>query len=369
MKAMPVNANILALNPYVPGKPIEELAREYGLNPDTIIKLASNENPLGMSAQARKVIEQVASQVNFYPDGNSFDLKQALAHHYQLTTEQIVLGNGSNDVLDLIARVFLNDQKAAIFSEYAFAVYPIVTQLQAAKAIVTPAKNWGHDLDAMLSAITDQTSVIFIANPNNPTGTLLTKTDIENFLTKVPNHIIVVLDEAYAEYLEDEENYPCGIDYLARYSNLIVTRTFSKIYGLAGLRIGYGLCTPEIADLLNRARQPFNINLIAQSAAIAALNDQDFVEQAKQVNQAGLLQLTQAFEQLAIDYIPSKANFISFAFKTAEQAKQANETFMRQGVIVRPLAGYQMPQYLRVSVGTTSQNARFIKVLTEIVNV
>lgn len=354
------NPNIAALRPYTPGKPIEELAREYGLNEADIVKLASNENPLGMSAKALSKMQKTAQSANFYPDGNSFELKKCLAEFYAVKSEQLVLGNGSNDVLDLIARTFLAPDKEAIFSEYAFAVYPIVTQLQNATAVITPANDWGHDLDAMLAAITGSTSVIFVANPNNPTGTMFGKTELEAFLAKVPERIIVVLDEAYSEYLVSNEQYPQGVSYLSQYTNLIVTRTFSKIYGLAGLRIGYGICSPEIAELLNRARQPFNVNLVAQEAAIESLNDNDFVKQAIAINTSGLRQLEAAFDEMRITYIPSKANFITFEITNAAEI---NEKLMQQGVIVRPLAGYKMPNHLRVSVGSAEQNQRFIDVL------
>lgn len=360
MKNLPINENIAALQPYVPGKPISELMREFGLS--DIVKLASNENPLGVSPKAKTAMQMAIETVNFYPDGNSFELKQALADFYQLSSDQLVLGNGSNDVLDLIARTFLSPEKEVIFSQYAFAVYPIVTQLVGATAVEVPAHEWGHDLDAMLSAITDKTAVIFIANPNNPTGTLLEKDAVEAFLQQVPAHIIVVLDEAYAEYLEHLPNYPRGVDYLAQYPNLIVTRTFSKIYGLAGLRIGYGMASSEIINVLNRARQPFNVNLVAQAAAEAALKDSDYVQRSVKTNTEGLEQLAQGLDGLDIEYIESYANFITF------KAPKASELYLKlleAGVIVRPLAGYKMADYLRVSVGDYEQNRRFLLALIE----
>lgn len=360
MSELKPNQNIAQLKPYVPGKPIAELMREYGL--DDIIKLASNENPLGVSPQVKQAIVDIASEVNFYPDGNSFELKQALSEFYALAPSQIVLGNGSNDVLDLIARTFLSSDKEAIFSEYAFAVYPIVTQLVDSKAVVVPAINYGHDLQGMIDAITDKTAVIFVANPNNPTGTLLKTEAIEAFLAQVPKHIIVVLDEAYAEYLLDNADYPQGLDYLNDYPNLIVTRTFSKIYGISGLRVGYGMASEQIIDWLNRARQPFNVNLVAQTAAIAALNDQAYVNQSIETNTLGLEQIYQGLDALDINYIDSYANFVTFE---VDNAAELYEKLLQAGVIVRPLAGYNMPNFLRVTIGDEAQNARFIVALTK----
>ena len=264
--------NITALKPYQPGKPIEELERELGLS--NIIKLTSNENPLGPSKSALNAIVQASKELTRYPDGNGFSLKAALAKHVQLTSDQITLGNGSNDVLELLARTFVSSNDEVIFSQYAFAVYPLVTQAIGAKAVIAPASDFGHDLDAMTTLISEKTKLIFIANPNNPTGTALAPKQVETFLKQVPESVIVVLDEAYVEYTTQQFN---TVAWLAGYPNLVITRTFSKAYGLAALRVGYSLSSPEIADCLNRIRQPFNVNSLALVAAVAALADKDYV--------------------------------------------------------------------------------------------
>ncbi len=355
---------IRAIAPYQGGKPIAEIAREYGLDEADIIKLASNENPLGMSPKAEEAIEAALVDVARYPDGNAFDLRAAVRTKYDVDDLQIVFGNGSNDILELAARAFLQTGDEAIYSQHAFAVYPLVTQAVGAKGIVVPAKDYGHDLDGFLQAITAKTRLIFIANPNNPTGTLIDKTTLLDFLKQVPKEVLVVLDEAYDEYLSADDQSE-AITWLGQFDNLIISRTFSKAYGLAGLRVGFGLMHADLADILNRIRQPFNVNLIAQAAATASIADGDFVARSYAANQAGMLQLTQGFDQLGLQYIDSYANFISFA---VDDAAQVNQVLLENGIIVRPVANYDMPDYLRVSIGLFSENKRFLAVLESIVN-
>jgi histidinol-phosphate aminotransferase len=357
---------VRSLKPYQPGKPIEELQREYGLS--EIIKLASNENPLGPSPMAIKAIQKEIDDLARYPDGNGFALKTKLSEKLRVNTNQITLGNGSNDILEFVARTFVQPAKEVIFSEYSFAVYPLVTQAIGATPRVVPAKNWGHDLQAMLEAITGNTRLIFIANPNNPTGTWLTRNELLEFLKQVPEHVLVVLDEAYFEYAQHEitglTDFPDGVQLLSEFENLIVTRTFSKAYGLAGLRAGYGLSNKTIADLLNRVRQPFNVNSLALAAATAALDDTEHLEQSIQVNKDGLNELTSAFDTLGLSYIPTAGNFISFDLD--QPAEPINQALLTRGIIVRPIANYSMPNHLRVTIGTQVENAYFIQALTEI---
>jgi len=348
--------NITALKPYQPGKPIEELERELGLS--NIIKLTSNENPLGPSKSALNAVVQASKELTRYPDGNGFSLKAALAKHVQLTSDQITLGNGSNDVLELLARTFVSSNDEVIFSQYAFAVYPLVTQAIGAKAVIAPASDFGHDLDAMTTLISEKTKLIFIANPNNPTGTALAPKQVETFLKQVPESVIVVLDEAYVEYTTQQFN---TVAWLAGYPNLVITRTFSKAYGLAALRVGYSLSSPEIADCLNRIRQPFNVNSLALVAAVAALADKDYIEQSRQLNEAGLKQYVTGFEQLGLTYIPSKGNFITVDVK--RNADSIYQSLLQQGVIVRPIANYGLPQHLRISVGLGEENQRCLDAL------
>ena len=348
--------NITALKPYQPGKPIEELERELGLS--NIIKLTSNENPLGPSKSVLSAIVQASKELTRYPDGNGFSLKAALAKHVQLTSDQITLGNGSNDVLELLARTFVSSNDEVVFSQYAFAVYPLVTQAIGAKAVIAPASDFGHDLDAMTTLISEKTKLIFIANPNNPTGTALAPKQVETFLKQVPESVIVVLDEAYVEYTTQQFN---TVAWLAGYPNLVITRTFSKAYGLAALRVGYSLSSPEIADCLNRIRQPFNVNSLALVAAVAALADKDYIEQSRQLNEAGLKQYVTGFEQLGLTYIPSKGNFITVDVK--RNADSIYQSLLQQGVIVRPIANYGLPQHLRISVGLGEENQRCLDAL------
>lgn len=353
---------VQALSPYQPGKPIEELARELGLNPAEIIKLASNENPLGPSEKALAAARKALEELCLYPDGNGFELKQALASRFGVSMDQITLGNGSNDVLEVIARCFADTDSEVVFSQYAFAVYPIVTQAIGAKGVSVPAKEWGHDLDAMAAAVTERTKLVFVANPNNPTGTVHTARAIEAFLDKIPERVLVVLDEAYCEYLTGDE-YPDGIKLLERYPNLIVCRTFSKAWGLAALRVGYAISSPAIADVLNRVRQPFNVDSVALAAATAVLQDEAYLNRSREVNEAGLRQLSEAFELIGLPYIPSAGNFI--AVEVGDQALGIYQALLSHGVIVRPVAGYGMPRHLRVSVGLPEENQRFLDALSQ----
>jgi histidinol-phosphate aminotransferase len=345
--------------PYVPGKPIDELAREYGLAGASIVKLASNENPRGPSPRVRDAIAAAAADVTRYPDGNAFALKTALAARYGVSREQIVIGNGSNDVLELAAQAFLRPGDHAVYSEHAFAVYPLATQARGATGIEVPARDYGHDLDAMLEAITPRTRLVFIANPNNPTGTWLPPAAVKAFLAAVPDEVVVVLDEAYAEYLGKEQRSPSAT-WLGEHANLIVSRTFSKAYGLAGLRIGFGLMDAVVADLLNRVRQPFNVNSVAQAAALAALADVEYVAESAALNRAGLRELASALDAMGVGHVPSHGNFL---LVHVGDAAQVYERLLRQGVIVRPVGNYGLPHHLRVTVGLPAENQRFIDAL------
>ena len=355
--------SVQKLSPYVPGKPVEELARELGLNPADIVKLASNENPLGPSAKVCAAISNALPELTRYPDGSGFALKAQLAEHYAVEPAQITLGNGSNDILELVARAWLAPGRNAVFSAHAFAVYPIATLASGAECREVPAKNYAHDLDAMAAAIDDNTRVVFIANPNNPTGTWFNQAALNAFLSKVPEHVLVVLDEAYIEYAADSD-LPDGMDYLSRYPNLLVSRTFSKAYGLAALRVGYAISSKEVASVLNRVRQPFNVNSLALVAACAALEDKEYLDQSRILNTQGMQQLEQGFKQLGLSWLPSRGNFIAVNFQ--RDAAAINDALLEQGVIVRPVAGYAMPTFLRVSIGTEAENQRFLDVLTQV---
>lgn len=355
--------HIRAIAPYQPGKPISELARELGLDQRNIIKLASNENPLGASPLATAAMREALADVNLYPDGNGFAMKQAICQKCGVAMEQIVLGNGSNDVLELVARAFLAPGKQAVYSQHAFAVYPLVTQAMGAKGVTVAARDFGHDLAAMRSAIASETRVVWVANPNNPTGTLLRKTALLEFLKLVPEQVLVVLDEAYDEYLTDDLK-SSSIEWLQEFENLVVTRTLSKAYGLAGLRVGFALANPIVADMMNRVRQPFNVNSLAQAAAVAALADDDFVQKSRELNRTGMTQIIHGFQRLGLDFIPSHGNFVSVKVKNAANVYQ---DLLKKGVIVRPVANYGLPDYLRVSIGLETENARFLQVLEEIV--
>ncbi len=366
VQALPANTYVRGLPAYVAGKPIEEVAREFGLDPLCIIKLASNENPLGMPDSAQQAITKMMAEVGRYPDANAFDLKRALAKRYQVPEEWLALGNGSNDILELAAKAFLAPGKSAVFSQYSFVVYPLATKSVGAEAIVVPATDGlGHDLDAMQKAIREDTKLVFIANPNNPTGTYLTPAQIESFLNAVPPHVMVVLDEAYNEYLEPALRFESS-QWVHRFSNLIVSRTFSKAYGLAGLRIGYAMAQAEAADLLNRVRQPFNCNVLAQAAALAALADRAFLEKTYQLNRDGYHQLVNAFDDLKLTYVPSYGNFV--LVKVGDDAgagERVNLKLLKAGIIVRPVGNYGLPNWLRISIGLHEENHALIKALPD----
>ncbi len=354
---------IRAIQPYQPGKPISELARELGLEEPHVIKLASNENPLGTSPLAIEAILNTLNETARYPDGSGFELKNALSQRYAIDTEQIILGNGSNDILDLAARVFLKPGAAAVYSQHAFAVYPLVVQAIGAHGISVPASDYGHNLSAMLEAITPETRIVFIANPNNPTGTLSDTNELLHFLTYISQDVLVVLDEAYNEYLP-ETHKTDSINWLEQFPNLIITRTFSKAYGLAGIRVGFGLAHTDIANLMNRIRQPFNVNSLGLAGALAALQDTEFVKRSYALNRTGMLQLTNGLRQLAVEYIPSYGNFLSFRVTGDEtNTQKVYQKLLQQGVIVRPLGIYEMPQHLRVTIGLESENQKFLQSL------
>ena len=350
-------AYIRAISPYLPGKPITELARDMGIPVESIVKLASNENPLGMSPKARAAMEKAAAGIERYPD--NFDLTRALAERYGLGMNQIVIGNGSNDVLDLAARVFLAPGRSAVFSRHAFAVYPLATMATGAECIVTPAKDFGHDLDAMRAAIRPDTRIVWIANPNNPTGNFLPYPQLKAFLQSLSQDVVVVLDEAYNEYLPPADRADT-VAWLKEFPNLLITRTFSKVYGLAGLRIGYALASAEVADLLNRVRQPFNANNLALAAAVAALDDHIFLAESYEANRRGMEQIIAGLKRLGLSHIPSHGNFVTFK---AGDAAGVNQRLLKQGVIVRPVANYAMPEHLRVTVGLERENIRFLDAL------
>ncbi|USE39099.1 histidinol-phosphate transaminase [Endozoicomonas sp. SCSIO W0465] len=351
------------MSPYQPGKPIEELAREQGLRVEDIVKLASNENPLGPPPSALQAMTESLVELARYPDGSSYLLKQALAEKLRVAPEQLTLGNGSNDVLVLLAESFLDTNSSAVFSQYAFVVYPLAVKAVGAEGIVVPALNYGHDLDAMAEAIQENTRMVFLANPNNPTGTCFSEQGLFGFLGKVPEDVIVVLDEAYFEYGLGGD-LPNGSELLDRYSNLVVTRTFSKAYGLAGARVGYSISNPDIADVLNRLRQPFNLNLPAQAGAMAALGDDAYLQQSIAINQQGMKYLEQGLAGLGLDWIPSSANFVTVDFK--RNAMPIYEGLLSRGVIVRPVASYGMPEHLRISIGLPEENRRCLDALGQI---
>ena len=350
-------SHIRTISPYAPGKPISELERELGLK--DIVKLASNENPLGTSPKALKAAQDALMDASRYPDGNGFELKAAISDRYGVQVESIVLGNGSNDLLELAARAFLEPGLSAVYSKHAFAVYALAVLAVGAQGIETEAKHWGHDLDLMLDNVAKDTRVVFIANPNNPTGTLLSKAEIESFLKRLPSSVVVVLDEAYNEYLPEGMDTE-SVKWLSQFPNLIITRTFSKAYGLAGLRVGFALANPELADMMNRVRQPFNVNSIAQAASIAALTDTAFLEQSREVNFSGMEQIIEGLNRLGLEHIPSFGNFLTFHVGNAGEIYQK---LLRLGVIVRPIAGYAMPEHLRVSIGLEHENEKFLKAL------
>ena len=351
---------VRAIAPYQPGKPISELAREFGLKEESFIKLASNENPRGIGPRTRAAIEGALGDIARYPDGNGHDLKTALSRRYGVESGCIVLGNGSNDVLELVALAFLGPGRAAVYAQHCFAVYPLATQARGARGIAVPAKDFGHDLGAMAGAIDDETYVVWVANPNNPTGTLLRSQELEAFVKRVPERVIVVIDEAYNEYLPPELKAET-LKWLKRHPNLVVTRTFSKAYGLAGLRVGYAFAHPCVADIMNRVRQPFNVNSLALRAAAAALDDMEFVARSFAENLQGMRQVEEGAKRLGLEWIPSHGNFITLR---VGKATEIYRRLLKRGVIVRPVGGaYQLPEHLRVTIGTAQENERFLSAL------
>jgi len=358
---------ILQLHAYEPGKPISDLQRELGLT--SIIKLASNENPLGVAPAAAQALASWDGNLSRYPDGNGLALKQKLAARHAISVNRITLGNGSNDVLELVARIFLGPGRNAVFSQYAFAVYPIATRGTNAEPRIVPALGvddampYGHDLDAFADYIDDNTGVVFVASPNNPTGTWLPPAAIETFLDATPAHVVVVLDEAYLEY-QDEDKRVDSRALLERYPNLIVARTFSKIFGMAGLRVGYALSSPQMADLLNRIRQPFNVNELAQHCASAALDDRDFITRSQCENEIEREALVKALQDRGLSCLPTQANFITF--DCGQPSTPLFDALLREGVIVRPLASYGMRQHLRVTIGTGDDNRVFLAALDRV---
>ncbi len=356
---------IRAIAPYQAGKPISEVAREFGLDEAKIVKLASNENPLGMPESARRAMQDAVAEIGRYPDANGFALKAAISARYGVPQDWITLGNGSNDILELAARAFVQPGQSVVFSQYSFIVYALATQAVGGHSIVVPAQKYGHDLNAMLQAITVDTRLVYIANPNNPTGTFVPPVEIETFLQAVPANVVVVIDEAYNEYLDPGLQYE-STDWVRKYPNLLVSRTFSKAHGLAGLRVGFGLAQPPVTDLLNRIRQPFNVNSLAQAAAIAALNDEAFLHQTAELNAAGYRQLTQAFDAMGLEYVQSFGNFVLVKVGSDEGAgARVNLALLKKGIIVRPVGGYGLPQWLRISIGLPEENAAFIQALKE----
>lgn len=354
---------IRAIAPYQAGKPISETAREYGLEEASIVKLASNENPFGMPESAKAAMIAAAAELGRYPDANGFELKAALAKRYDVPAEWITLGNGSNDILEIAAHAFVRTGESVVFSQYAFAIYALAAQGVGARGIAAPARGFGHDLDAMLAAIAPDTRLVYVANPNNPTGTFIPAAEIQAFLDKVPAHVVVVLDEAYNEYLEAKDQFE-STQWVRKYPNLIVSRTFSKAYGLAGLRVGFAIAQPGVTDLMNRVRQPFNVNSLAQAAAIAALNDKAFLQKGFENNRAGYAQLVAAFEELKLEYVPSYGNFVLVKVGDDDAAgSRVNVALLKQGVIVRPVGAYGLPQWLRISIGLPEENAALIAAL------
>jgi histidinol-phosphate aminotransferase len=351
-------AAVQSLAPYVPGKPLEELEREYGIRDS--IKLASNENPLGFGALARAAMQRAIDEVGLYPDGSGFILKRALARKHGCDPACITLGNGSNDLLVLLAEAYLEPGVESVYSQYCFAIWPIAVQATGAIGQVAAAQDYGHDTAAMLARIGPKTRVVYIANPNNPTGTWLTGADLERFIANVPQHVLVVVDEAYIEYVTDP-SFRSAEHWLSRFPNLVVTRTFSKAYGLAGLRVGYALSHPAVADMLNRVRAPFNVNSIALAAATAALDDEAHLRATAETNARGMAQVREGLAGLKVRCLPSQGNFV--LVDVGRPAGPVYEDMLRQGVIVRPVGAYGLPQHLRITIGTASQNTRMLAAL------
>lgn len=362
MQIQPAYPTINELQAYPAGKPLEEFKREYGI--EDVIKLASNENPLGCSPHVTLAIVQELAQLARYPDSNAHNIKQALSEFHDLPIEYFTIGNGSEELINLIARCFVGSNDAVVFGQYSFIAYPLVTAAQGATKIEVPAKNYGIDLDAMLDAIKtneEKVKVVFIANPNNPTGTILTKEQIHNFLQKVPPSVLVVLDEAYVDYDTSAD----AQEFVQQFDNVIVLRTFSKAYGLAGVRIGYAIANPEINDIFNRVRQPFNVNCIAQAAAVAAINDRDFVNTVKTTTADKRKWFYKQFDALGLNYVKSHTNFILVQI---DNASDINQKLLEQGIIIRPMDEYGLDNWIRVSMGTEVENIRFIDSLKDLLS-
>lgn len=359
---VPAPPYVRAIAAYQPGKPASDVARELGLVESNIIKLASNENPLGANPRAIEAIRAVLSELARYPDGNAFALKEELAKRHNISEDSIVLGNGSNDVLELAAMAFLAPRTSAVYAQHCFVVNRLATQARGADGIEVPARDFGHDLEAMRAAVRNDTRVIFVSNPNNPTGTWIEPSQVLAFLRQVPSNVLVVLDEAYHEYLAATDQ-SASIEWVREFPNLLVTRTFSKAHGLAGLRVGYGVAHAQVADLMNRVRQPFNVNSLAQAAAIAALGDTAFLQTGFELNQAGMVQLTSGFDAMGLDWIPSHGNFVSVRVGDAAIVFQG---LLERGVIVRPISGYGLPEHLRITVGLKAENARLLETLAAV---
>ena len=357
---MKPKAGIETIHPYQGGKPIEEVQRELGIT--DIIKLASNENPLGPSPLAMEAIQQAAAQVNLYPDGNAYYLKADVANHLQVAPENLLFGNGSNEVLQIIGETYIAPDDEVVYSESAFIVYMLVSKIFGAKSVVTPMRDHDQDLDAMGDAITDRTKAVFIANPNNPTGTIVTKEQTERFMERVPEDMLVVFDEAYYEYV-NRPDYPQTLPYVHDGRNVIITRTFSKIYGLAGLRIGYGIAKPEIIETMNRVRQPFNCNLVAQAGACAALKDIEHVRRSREINASGKTYLYDALDRMGLGYVETEGNFI--LVHLGQSGQETADVLLQKGVIVRPVAGYGFPNSVRVTIGLPEETERFVNALKD----
>lgn len=356
------NQFVCDLVAYEPGKPIDETARELGLDPASIVKVASNENPLGPAPLAKKAIVEAAEQMHIYPDGGGYKLRSALAEKYEVELKNVILGNGSNEIIELLCHSFLNPNAALIAAEHAFVVYKLMATLFGAKYVEVPDQSFVHDLEAMAAAITEETRLVFIANPNNPTGTMVDEATIDDFMAKVPDHVVVVFDEAYFEFLKDA---PDTLKYVREGKNVCVLRTFSKAYGLAGLRIGYGIASEQVAGILQKARQPFNANEVAQRAALASLEDTGHVQATIELNDKGLAFYEEAFKKRGMNYVPSVANFILVEVGDGDHLFAE---MLKQGVIVRAMRGYKLPGWLRISMGTMEENTRCLAVLDKVLN-
>ncbi|HET7625129.1 MAG TPA: histidinol-phosphate transaminase [Verrucomicrobiae bacterium] len=364
MPTLPFNPALKELPVYQPGRPIEEVARELGLPSADVIKLASNENPLGPSPAALAAMRNVLAHLNLYPDGNAFYLKQKLAEKLGVQTANLILGNGSNEIIEFVGHALMQPDSDIVVSQFCFAIYPLVAKIFNANVITVPAKNHGHDLAEMLKAITPKTRVVFVANPNNPTGTVVSKNELVQFAARIPKNVLLVLDEAYIEFLDDAADFVSEI-IAGNAPNILLMRTFSKIYGLAGLRIGYGIAQPEIIAMLEKVRQPFNINSIAQAGALAALDDSEHIRKTRENNALGLKFFEEELRKLGLEFVPSAANFLLVRVGAGQRIF---EELQKRGVIVRPMGGYQLPEWIRISIGTDKENARCVNALREIVS-